>query len=202
MNNLLIENDLIDQREGFKIENLEGATWAFRKLRAIENKEADIKAISEEEMARITSWRDAELKQYEADKQYFSFLLEEYYKNEKAKDKKFKLSTPYGKVTARKSSKWNYENEEALVKYLKDNKPELVRVKEEVNKTELKKVFKNGVDKETDTPAISKHLLYFHCNSFSFFYGHKWKYFSSFLIYSIFKHFLKFCLINFFLNSN
>ena len=33
MNNLLIENDLIDQREGFKIENLEGATWAFRKLR-------------------------------------------------------------------------------------------------------------------------------------------------------------------------
>ena len=61
MNNLLIENDLIDQREGFKIENLEGATWAFRKLRAIENKEADIKATAEEEMARITSWRDAEL---------------------------------------------------------------------------------------------------------------------------------------------
>ncbi len=42
MNNLLIENDLIDQREGFKIENLEGATWAFRKLRAIENKEAKL----------------------------------------------------------------------------------------------------------------------------------------------------------------
>lgn len=150
MENTLLNSDLQEVREGFKIENLEGATWAFRKLRAIENKEADIKAIAEEEeMARITSWRDAELKQYEADKQYFSFLLEEYYKNEKAKDKKFKLSTPYGKVTARKSSKWNYENEEALVKYLKDNKPELVRVKEEVNKTELKKVFKDGVDKET-----------------------------------------------------
>ena len=119
MENTLLNSDLQEVREGFKIENLEGATWAFRKLRAIENKEADIKAIAEEEMARITSWRDAELKQYEADKQYFSFLLEEYYKNEKAKDKKFKLSTPYGKVTARKSSKWNYENEEALVKYLK-----------------------------------------------------------------------------------
>lgn len=149
MENTLLNSDLQEVREGFKIENLEGATWAFRKLRAIENKEADIKATAEEEMARITSWRDAELNQYEADKQYFSFLLEEYYKNERAKDKKFKLSTPYGKVTARKSIKWNYENEEALVKYLKDNNPELVRVKEEVNKTELKKVFKDGVDKET-----------------------------------------------------
>ncbi len=35
MENTLLQNDLVEQREGFKIENLEGATWAFRKLRAI-----------------------------------------------------------------------------------------------------------------------------------------------------------------------
>lgn len=149
MENTLVQQDLTEVREGFKIEDLEGATWAFRKLRAIENKEADIKAIAEEEIARVNNWKETELKQYEADKHYFEFLLSEYYKNEKAKDKKFKLSTPYGKVTSRKSSKWNYENEEALTKYLKDNRPELVRVEEEVNKTELKKVFKDGIDKET-----------------------------------------------------
>ena len=143
MENTLVQQDLTEVREGFKIEDLEGATWAFRKLRAIENKEADIKAIAEEEIARVNNWKETELKQY------FEFLLSEYYKNEKAKDKKFKLSTPYGKVTSRKSSKWNYENEEALTKYLKDNRPELVRVEEEVNKTELKKVFKDGIDKET-----------------------------------------------------
>ena len=89
MENTLLNSDLQEVREGFKIENLEGATWAFRKLRAIENKEADIKAIAEEEIARITAWRDAELKQYEGDKQYFSFLLEEYYKNEKAKESSY-----------------------------------------------------------------------------------------------------------------
>lgn len=149
MENTLLQNDLVEQREGFKIENLEGATWAFRKLRAIENKEAEIKVIAEEEINRVNAWKEKELEQYAKDKEYFSYLLEEFYRAEKAKDKKFKLSTPYGKVTARKSSKWNYENEEALVKYLKDNKPELVRVKEEVDKTELKKVFKDGVDKET-----------------------------------------------------
>ncbi len=42
MENTLLQNDLVEQREGFKIENLEGATWAFRKLRAIENKEAEV----------------------------------------------------------------------------------------------------------------------------------------------------------------
>ncbi len=36
MENTLLQNDLVEQREGFKIENLEGATWAFRKLRAIQ----------------------------------------------------------------------------------------------------------------------------------------------------------------------
>ncbi|SHJ53456.1 Bacteriophage Mu Gam like protein [Clostridium cavendishii DSM 21758] len=147
--NLLIENDLAQEREGFKIEDLEGATWAFRKLRAIENKQVEIKAIADEEISRINEWKDAELKQYEADRQYFNFLLEEYYRNEKTKDKKFKLSTPYGNVSARKSKTWNYTNEEALTKYLNDNIPELIRVKEEINKTELKKVFKDGINQET-----------------------------------------------------
>lgn len=150
MENTLIQNDLQEVREGFKIEDLEGATWAFRKLRAIESKEANVKAIAEEETTRINNWKETELKQYEADRRYFEFLLSEYYKNEKAKDNKFKLSTPYGKVTSKKSKSWAYYDEGALIKYLKDNdKAELVRVKEELNKAEIKKVFKDGVDKET-----------------------------------------------------
>lgn len=150
MENTLLQTTLIEEREGFKIENLEGATWAFRKLRAIENKEADIKAIAEEEINRVNSWKEKELEQYAKDKEYFNYLLEEYYRSEKAKDKKFKLSTPYGKVTSTKRKKWDYGNdEEGLLNYLKENEPSCIRVKEEINKTELKKVFKDGVNKET-----------------------------------------------------
>lgn len=145
-----LSEELTEERESFKVENLEGATWAFRKLRAIATKEADIKAIADEEIARINNWKEQELKQYENDRQYFEGALTEYYMEEKAKDKKFKLSTPYGKVTSRKSKKWTYTDEEALVKYLKDNdRAELVRVKEELDKAEIKKAFKDGVDKET-----------------------------------------------------
>lgn len=149
MENLLIQNDLTEVREGFKIENLETANWAFRKLRAIEQKENEIKELAQIEIDRINSWKENELNQNEGTKQYFEFLLSEYFKNEKAKDKKFKLSTPYGKVTVRKSKSWKYENEDALIQYLKDNEPGLVRSKEEINKAELKKVFKDGINQTT-----------------------------------------------------
>ena len=149
MENTLLQNTLVEEREDFKIENLEGATWAFRKLRAIESKEVEIKAVAEEEINRVNSWKEKELDQYAKDKEYFNYLLEEYYREEKAKDKKFKLSTPYGKVTARKSKKWIYEDEENLLEYLKGNEPSCIRVKEEINKTEVKELFKDGVNQET-----------------------------------------------------
>lgn len=149
MENTLLNNTLTEEKEGFKVENLEGATWSFRKLRAIEDKESEIKAVAEEEINRINAWKEKELDQYSKDKEYFNYLLEEYYREEKVKDKKFKLSTPYGKVTSRKSNKWIYKDEEGLLNYLKGSEPSLIRTKEEINKTELKKVFKDGINAET-----------------------------------------------------
>ena len=149
MKNTLLENVLVEEKEGFKIDSLESATWAFRKLRAIEEKETDIKALAEKEIEVIANWRDKELDQYSKDKEYFNYLLQEYYREERSKDKNFKLSTPYGKVTARKSKKWVYEDEESLFVYLKQSEPSCLRVKEEINKTEVKKIFKDGVNSET-----------------------------------------------------
>lgn len=149
-----MENTLLNQAlqeevsEGFKIQNLEGAVWTFRKLRAIEAKKAEIKAIADEERARIDVWEQQEIKQYEADKEYFEGLLSAYYVEQKAQDKKFKLSTPYGKVTSRKDKKWIYE-EEQLIDYLEMEDPEGVRIKREVDKTYLKKKYKDGVNQET-----------------------------------------------------
>jgi phage host-nuclease inhibitor protein Gam len=65
-------------------------------------------------------------------------------------DPKAKVSTPYGKISVRKQpAKWNYEDEKVLEWLKLNGKLALVRIKEEVNKAELKKVFKNGVDLET-----------------------------------------------------
>ena len=148
MENVLLSQDLQEQREDFKIENLEGCTWAFRKIRAIENKKAEIEAIAAAEIERISNWKEQELKQYESDKEFFEGLLSAYYVEEKTKDKKFKLSTPYGKVTSRKNKKWFYE-EEQLIDYLDMEDPNGVRVKKEIDKTYLKDKYKDGVNQET-----------------------------------------------------
>lgn len=148
MENRFLENTLVEEREGFKIDSLESATWALKKLRAIENKETEIKALAEEEIEVIANWRDKELDQYSKDKEYFNYLLQEYFKSEKAKDSKFRLSTPYGKVTYRRAKKWVYE-EDVLKDYIVSNDLPFIRVKEEIDKAGIKKCFKDGINQET-----------------------------------------------------
>lgn len=149
MENTLLQNTLTEEREGFKIESLEGATWAFRKLRAIENKEAEIKDIAEEEITRVNAWKGKELEQYSKDKEYFNYLLQEYYREEKAKDKKFKLSTPYGKATCKTGDKYFYDDEEAAIKYCDDNNIKAIREKKELDKNTFKKICPGGINQET-----------------------------------------------------
>ena len=150
MENALLDQDLQEEKqEGFKIENLEGATWAFRKLRAIASKKTEIEVVAAEEISRIEAWKKSESEKYKNDTEYFESLISAYFTEERAKDKKFKISTPYGKVSTRKDKKWIYEDEEALKKYIKENGIKAIRTKEEIDKASLKELYKDGVDQET-----------------------------------------------------
>ena len=135
--------DISQEKERFKIENLESANWALRKLKAIEGKGKEITALANKEIERILEWKDGEIKQLGDSKDFFDFLLTEYYTEQKALDPKFKISTPYGMVSSRKQQdKWNYEDDKVL-EWLKENDKELIRIKEEINKSELKKKYKS-----------------------------------------------------------
>ena len=50
-----LKNEFVEQEE-FKINDLQGASWVFRKLRDIEKKEAEIKAVADNEKALIEKW--------------------------------------------------------------------------------------------------------------------------------------------------
>ena len=143
-----LRNEFVEQ-EGFKINDLAGASWAFRKLREIEKKETEIKAVAEQEKALIDRWFVAETEGLRSDREYFEGLLKEYYLTNKREDKRFKLSTPYGKVSSRKTKKWNYEDEDQLKEYLKANDIAAIKVKEDIDKAAKKKKKKNGVNEET-----------------------------------------------------
>ena len=148
MSNILLENDLNEVKDQFEITNLQGATWCFRKLRAIEDKVEEVKSVAAMEIDRITEWLARETKSLEEDKAYFEGLLNADYVKERAKDKKFKLSTPYGKVTARKTKKWTYDDE-VVKAYVKEENLPFIRIKEELDKAAIKKAFKDGVNTET-----------------------------------------------------
>ena len=150
MENTLLNQDLQEEvKESFKIENLEGATWAFRKLRAIASKKLEIEAVASEEISRVEAWKKSELGKYESDTEYFESLISAYFFEERSKDKKFKLSTPYGKVSSRKTEKYIYEDEQAIIDYCNMNEIDAIRVKEELDKAAFKKVCKGGVNHET-----------------------------------------------------
>lgn len=133
----------------FKIKDLAGATWAFRKLQALVKARHQITNVATEEIQKIADWEDKEVKKLDDDMAYFEGLIEEYYRTNKANDKKFRLSTPFGKVKSRKYKKWIYEDEEELLAYCNMNKIDAVKVEEKVDKAALKKLFKDGINPET-----------------------------------------------------
>lgn len=154
MLNALLQEEILEvqeeQREGFKVNDIDSANWCFRKIRALQEKKNETNKLADEEAARIENWRKKENESAEISIAYFEFLLADYFRELRAKDPKAKVSTPYGKVTSRKSKKWNYISEEETMNYLASNGYEdLIRVKKEIDKTNLKKTFKDGLNTET-----------------------------------------------------
>ncbi|MGB9813498.1 MAG: host-nuclease inhibitor Gam family protein [Thermovenabulum sp.] len=141
----------------FKITNLEQANWALRKIRAFKAKAREINSLAEAEIERIKSWQDSELKKIESSIKFFEMLLEEYHRSRIVQNPKEKtITTPYGKMQIKKIlPKWNYDDNK-LLEWLKKNKPEFIRIKEEPNKQELKKVLKvdNLVAIDPDTGEV------------------------------------------------
>lgn len=140
---------MVEQKEEFKITNLEGATWAFKKLKAIDEKEAEIKEVAAKEIETVKQWEQKELDQYERDRDYFNFLLNSYYREQRRINKKFKLSTPWGKVTSRKTQQIFIKDEAQALKHFEESDIKAIRVKKELDKKYINTNYKGGIDQIT-----------------------------------------------------
>lgn len=142
LQNIEIET-MDEQKEQFKITNLDTANWAFRKISAINKKLEEINFVARDEMERITKWQESESKSLDDSREYFEHLLIEYYKANRENDPKFKLSTPYGKMSSRKGTvKWDMPNKALVIEQLEQRGfDDLVKVKKDVNLAEMKNTF-------------------------------------------------------------
>jgi len=145
--NALQLNDLEDinefsERERFALLSIDQVNWAFRKLAALKAKKAEIEQLASAEIARINVWKDAENRKLEDGYAFFEALLSEYALRQRDKEPGFKKeSTPYGTVKFRKQQpKWNYDDATLLESLKSSGLADLIRIKEEPNKVEIKKV--------------------------------------------------------------
>jgi len=131
----------VEERERFKIETIDQVNWALRKLSAIKSKQSEIDGLADAEIARIKAWHESESRKLDDDKFFFESLLQEYMHSQRINDPNFKkTSTPYGTVKFRKTQpKWEYDDPKLLESLKSAGRTDLIRIKEEPNKVELKK---------------------------------------------------------------
>jgi len=134
-------NEEIQEHQGFSIENLESANWALRKIAALQKQKTENDELAQKEIDRIKLWQTAEDKKTQQSIEFFESLLTGYFIREREQDPKFKISTPYGKVTAKKQQpKWEYNDQKAIESLKAAELTELIRIKEELDKVALKKI--------------------------------------------------------------
>ncbi|WP_096435940.1 host-nuclease inhibitor Gam family protein [Alteribacter populi] len=159
----MMQNDLpnlheyLDQEEGvnqdrFTVDNDEKANWVLRKMKQIEDKRMEDLALAQAEIDKIESWMEQVNKQADNNRDYFQSMLAQYAFNKRMEDPKFKtLKLPNGKLAFRKQQpKWNYDNDKVVQALKEAGYEDLIKVKEDPIKAEVKKKFAVHDDKVID----------------------------------------------------
>lgn len=130
------------EKSRYEITDLSALSWAFRKMAVIAQKKSEVNALADEEIQRIEGYREKELYNLNNDEEFFRGLINDYVARQRESDPDFKrASTPYGTVKLRKQpAKWNYDDSKLLESLKENGLTNLIRIKEEPNKADLKKV--------------------------------------------------------------
>lgn len=126
-----------ERDERFVVDNDEKASWAMRRLKSIRDKQAENQAIHDGELARLANWLEKVNTDLQRDAEYFEAILRPYALQERSKDRK-SIILPHGTIkTVQGRQKVEIQDEKAFLEWAKANNPELIRVKEEIDKKAL-----------------------------------------------------------------
>ena len=139
----LDQEEAEDQAQAFDIEDDKKASWALKKYKLLEIEEDRKAKLVKDETERLKLWLLSEQEKIDKKKAYLEQMLGGYLMELRKDDPKAKVDTPYGTVSTRKNpDKWIYEDQ-AVIKFLHEAEMDkFIRVKEEIDKTPLKKALK------------------------------------------------------------
>lgn len=133
----------------FKVTDDATATWAMRKLSAVQQKVDEAKAIYASEVARLDQWLADVTSDYQRSVDYFTALLTEYAIHERDAHDRKTVKLPHGEVKSRASAaKVVVDDLDLFVKWAEANGvAQVVRVKKEAAASEFASVFDIAGDK-------------------------------------------------------
>ncbi|HJE44442.1 host-nuclease inhibitor Gam family protein [Levilactobacillus namurensis] len=150
MMNALDNSDFEEAKQtkpSFQVTDLDSATWAMRKYRALTQKDDEIKRTAQTQIESIEEWRDKQLAANQDSRSFFEGLLGDYLTELRQTDPKAKVSTPYGSVYKRKSPSGVNWSDEAVVQSLeRQGLTDLIKTTKKPDKSAIKKqfTFQNG----------------------------------------------------------
>ena len=123
------------------VRNKDEVQMYIRNLASLNRQVEDIKEIGDAEIQRIRDWVVVNTSKKADQAEFLEKAIVEYALSERLNDVAFKLKTPYGKVSFRTIKKWDWKDETKIIHQLEMNDPESVRVKKEINKIRVKKMY-------------------------------------------------------------
>ena len=119
--NALQKNELQDlpdeqERERFKIEDINAANWALRKISAAQAAIRERETLARAEVERVQQWLDGETQKLKGDIEFFEGLLHEYHQQELKLDEKRKtIKLPHGTLKMR-AQQPDYQRDDVKLK--------------------------------------------------------------------------------------
>lgn len=148
------------QDDRFIVDDPEKADWALRQIQKAKRQQAEnakcVAKLNEEPQQLIDAnneWLESENSKLDESIEYFESLLHEFMNTNLQDDPKFKFSSPYGRLSTRKSKKWTFDDDELIERY---KHTDAVKETFKLNKTVLKKHLKvvNGKAIDIDTGEV------------------------------------------------
>ena len=138
----VVEQQAPEQNEAWKIRSLEDADWAIRTIRDAEKDRDQKLEYIKREKERLKAFEDKVKKDEIEETAFLRSCLSDYIAEQKDENPKFKLATLNGSASVRTTKKWTYDDDAVMASLKKDDDlKSYIRIKEEINKAQMKKDF-------------------------------------------------------------
>ncbi len=117
----------------FRIDNDSAADWAVTRLADLRSKAEALELMASQEIERIKTWRDDELKSLLSRNAFFTLLLEDYARRQRNDVDRKSISVPHGKISTRFTQPKFEIADEIFMPWALEHAPQLVRVKQEAS---------------------------------------------------------------------